>query len=311
MMKPLALVAVALASACSGKPDDSENVFPQWDAQLDAEVRDAFVGGPFPAAWRFECIHIHKLGEPTPSGDAPFQATVLNRLWQTDISKHRLNILIGVDSVVPETNVASIFIASGVGVDDATQCREATTDGTRFEGPVVPGAGSFVAERNQMPATTCIATAPAGTVSYGTVSAAVPSTDAIYIYAQNDKEVTFNCTPDEALPQAVPLRFVSADVTITEDTGEIAGELTACLTKSDISTLCSCIGDCTAEDVNDVLTTGNCAGCPRGAAPLGAQLNGLRSSPACEAKAGGEAYELKASFFGRRLPASPEVCGPD
>jgi hypothetical protein len=321
MKKSLATVAVtSLATclatclaACTGDPDDSENLFPQWDAQRDAAVRDAFVGGPFPAAWRFECIHIFKLGEPTPSGMPPFQATVLNRLWQTDVTDHRLNILIGIDAFNPETKQAEVFIGSGVGIDDATQCREPTTDGTRFEAPISLDTANHVAQHDPaQSAISCVVDAPAGTEAYGTVNVEVPSTDAIYIYAQNAKEIPFNCTPDPALPQAVPLRYVSADVTLTKDTGEISGELTACLTKADISQLCSCIGDCLATDKNDVVAEGAfCAGCPRGAAPLTAQLNGLISSPACTAKTGGaEAYELKASFFARRLPGQPEVCGP-
>jgi hypothetical protein len=159
-------------------------------------VRDAFVGGPFPAAWRFECIHIFKLGEPTPSGQPPFQATVLNRLWQTDVTDHRLNILIGIESFDPATSKAQVFIGSGIGVDDASQCREPTTDGTQFEAPLVLDTANHTAQHDPaQSAISCVIDAPAGTEAYGTVNVEVPSTDAIYIYAQNAKEIPFNCTP--------------------------------------------------------------------------------------------------------------------
>lgn len=302
----LALLTSSLG--CTGDPDESQNRFPHWDAQLDAAVRDAFVGGAFPAAYRFECININKLGEPLPSGKPPFQAEVLNRLWLTDITDHKLNILIGIESLDDTGSKAQVYIGSGIGLDDASQCREPTTDGTRFEAPISIGENRYLADgADTVPA--CTLDATADHKSFGTVAVDVPSTDAIYIYAQNDKNVTFNCTADPELPDAVPLRFVSAVVSVTEDTGALAGELTACLTKADILTLCSCIGDCTAESVDDVLMTGGCAGCPRGAAPLTAQLAGLRGSPRCNDLAGGEAYELKATFHGRRLPGTPEVCG--
>jgi len=311
MFKPWALFGgcalAAAATACTGNPDTSENLLPQWDAELDAAIRDAFVGGPFPAAWRFECININKLGEPTPSGAPPFQAAVLNRLWLSDIADHRLNILIGIDTL-DEANQANVYIGSGIGLDDASQCREPTTDGTRFQAPVEREASRFSAA-DPAAAGACAVPAEASVKAFGTVDVAVPSTSAIYIYAQNDREVYYNCTPDPALPQAVPLRYVSAVVSVSEDTGAISGELTACLLKSDILTLCSCIGDCLASDPTDVIADGQCGGCPRGAAPLTAQLNGLIGSPGCTDKAGGEAFELKATFNARRLPASPEICG--
>jgi hypothetical protein len=311
MKRLFAATALALVTptvGCTGDPDESTNLFAQWDAQRDAAVRDAFVGGAFPAAYRFECINIHKLGEPLDGGKLPFQATVLNRLWLTDITDHKLNILIGIDALEPDGSAAQVYIGSGVGLDDASQCREPTTDGTRFTAPIMLNSTRYKADgADTVPA--CTLDAAAGDQAFGTVAVDVPSTDAIYIYAQSEKQVTFNCTPDPELPNAVPLRYVSAVVTVTEDTGGLAGELTACLTKADIGTLCSCIGECTAESTEDVLTTGGCAGCPRGAAPLTAQLSGLRSSARCAELAGGDAYELKATFHARRLPGNPDVCG--
>lgn len=317
--------ACSLLSACKGDPDGSANELPpDWpdeiqDAGPEPE-RDQFMltgdggegdGGinPFPAAWRFECIHIHKLGEFLPNGAAPYQAAVLNRLWQTDIKDHKLNILIGIEGL-DANRKAEVYIGSGIGPDDANQCREPTTDGTRFTADIALGSATHVANREDTTAT-CMAEAPPGTPAYGTVDVQVPIDDQIYIYAQNSKQIPFNCTPEPELPNAVPLRYVSARVSITEDTGEIAGELTACLTKADISKLCSCIGDCyTAMSVDDLQTEGECAGCPKSATPLAGQLAGLITSPACEQHTGGaEAYELTASFFAHRLPSSPDVCG--
>ncbi len=322
----LLAVVGGLAFACSGNPDDAANTLPEWPAApADAsgppssphdafhppasDAGDAGDGGPslFPGAFRFECIHIHKLGELTAAGQQPFQAGVLNRLWSSDIRDHRLNILIGIDSLGADNN-AQVFIGSGIGIDDATQCREPTTDGTHFAAPIQKGKTQYVADPANA-ATSCTADPPAGSTAFGTLDVTVPSTDAIYIYAQNQKGVTFNCTPDPDLPQAVPLRQVRAVVTVADGGGDVAGELTACLTKADILTLCSCIGDCPATDTSDLQTEGTCGGCPKGAAPLTAQLAGLRATQDCVDRTGGEAYELKATFFAHRLPGQPDVCG--
>jgi hypothetical protein len=156
--------------------------------------------------------------------------------------------------------------------------------------------------------TECVADAPAGTAALGRLDVTVPGESPVYIYAQNEKGVYFNCTPDEALPNAVPLRQVRAQVSFDASAGRIAGRLTACLTQADIGSLCSCIGNCAARDLSDLTTDGPCTGCPRGAAPLTAQLAGLTPSPDCTQRNGGTAYELTAAFYADRLPDVPAVC---
>ncbi len=310
------------SSGCSGDPDESLNVLPDFRprpdlGQVDASGGTGGTGGSgggvdpgsmFPRGYRFECIHIDKLGENQPNGAPPIQAGLLNRLWVSDINKHRLNILIGIDSLDTASNIAQVYIGSGVGLDDATQCREPTTDGTRFDAELQPGVSTYVAAPPE-DSSTCALPAAAGTASFGTVDVQVPSTGAIFIYAQDEKGVYFNCTPDPVLPNAVPLREVRAAVTLTPDTGRLAGELTACLLQSDISKLCSCIGQCAASSPDDLIPAEDeCGGCPKGGIALSKQLMGIISSPDCEARTGGAAYELKASFHAIALPSAPEVC---
>ncbi|MSP73024.1 MAG: hypothetical protein EXR76_12840 [Myxococcales bacterium] len=308
------LAAILCSTACVGHPDGSPNILPTLpeagpvDLAPVPDLGDGGLPSLYPATYRFQCLHIHKLGEVAPDGTPPAQAGILNNLWQSDISRYRLNILIGIEAFDDVSNIARTFIASGVGLDDLLQCREPTTDSVRFDSPVEFGEPQFApAPMGEL--TTC-AIDGAGTEALGTTRVVVPAESAVYIYAQDENNTTFNCTPDEALPQAVPLRHVRADATISSDTGRLTGELKACLTASDIANLCSCIGACAAIGPDDVQPSGSCGGCPKGAIPLGVQLAGLRSSPACEALVGGDAYELVASFNAQRLPGVPEVCMP-
>lgn len=319
MKKRATLLALTLAAGCTGDPDTRPNVLPDFRPLPDQGRPDATGGGPgggavvppgpeFPQAYRFECIHIDKLGENQANGAPPIQAGVLNRLWVADINKHRLNILIGIDSVDTVTNQAQVFIGSGIGLDDASQCREPTTDGTRFPAALQPGTAVY-ATAPAADTTTCARPAAEGEAAYATVDVNVPSEGAIYIYAQDEKGVYFNCTPDEALPQAVPLRQVRARVTLTPSGDRIAGELTACLLESDIAQLCSCIGQCAATSLEDTIPADmECGGCPKGGIPLAKQLMGIISSPECEALTGGTAYELKATFNAVNLPGDPALC---
>jgi hypothetical protein len=82
MKKRATLLALTLAAGCTGDPDTRPNVLPDFRPLPDQGRPDATGGAPgggavvppgpeFPQAYRFECIHIDKLGENQPNGAPP------------------------------------------------------------------------------------------------------------------------------------------------------------------------------------------------------------------------------------------------
>ncbi len=328
-----------LGPACSpNELDDSLNALPQLEQGEDAgrdsgpEHRDQGPGpedlGPrgdvhdgglpqiaLPATYRFECIDVMRLGS---AGEEDFQTRLLETQWNLDIPDFKLNILFDFIEADAAAGTAKFQVRSGVGSAGDALCGEAQSDSPVFDAQLTTRRQEhrvhpdFRPDRGQ-----CVDTETAATESgaYGSILADLTRDDLLYIYAEDDplegqdEGIAFNCTADDQVPDAVPLRGARASVTVTPDGEQVIGVITGCLTHSEGSALCSCLGTCTGSTgPDDVQPDGDCAGCPKGGVPLTAMLVGVVSTPECTAAMGEEAYDMEIAFTARRLPNVPERC---
>ena len=267
-------------------------------------VDDSSGGGgmvEFPQTYRFDCIDIRIIGDGDGDGEADgtsFQGNVLQNAWTNDIAGYKLNILLTVAERDDAGGTAMIAVGSGVGTSTSDLCIEATTNnGATYMAGYEAGVGEWVGAD----AMTCSA-AEASTAG-GTYTFSLTPDDVIYVYAEDDDGTTFNCNPSGAFPDAVPVRAIEATVTVPDDAGPGYGELTGCLTEAEAGQLCSCLGVCAGD------SPAECAGCPMGARPLAALLDGVGPSNRCTTLMGENAFDLTLGFSTSPIPNEPVPCG--
>lgn len=146
--------------------------------------------------------------------------------------------------------------------------------------------------------------AAAGATSGGTYELVLGPTDVVYIYAQDDDGTTFNCTLDDALPDAVPVRAVQATLTASADGETMAGTLLGCLREDEAMALCSCLVSCNPGQGSEA-----CSGCPDGSVPLRELLSGVNPSKRCTDLVGANAFDIGLGFTASALPSVPTTCG--
>lgn len=312
-MRVLALVLVAPALAGCPADDDetgTTNVLPTQGATEESTsagtggmtmstttTADTTGGEPtFPTAYRFECIDIQVLGD---ADGTAFQASLLEDTWNSDIDDYKLNIVFEVASRDDAGGMAEVAIRSGIGTNQADLCSEPSSEtaiiDVQYDAATLWSASSADG--------TCSAPADAGAMSDGSYTMMLGPDVLVYIYAQDTDGTTFNCTADDALPDAVPVRAVEAEITALPD-GSAAGTLTGCLLGTEAEALCSCLGQCNPKLMNE-----NCGGCPDGSVPLRDLLSGINPSSRCSDLTGAEAYDITLGFSASALPAVPTTCG--
>lgn len=250
-----------------------------------------------PAAYRFECVDIQMLGD---ADDSVLQARLLEDTWASDIDDYKLNIIFEVASRDDAAMTAQVGIRSGIGSGAADMCAEATSQTELIPIDFDPAATLWEPSAAEGE---CSAMAASGATSGGSYNMVLGSDVVVYIYAQDVDGTTFNCTAD-ASPDAVPIRAVEAELTVSADGSAVAGTLTGCLLDSEATALCSCLGACNPEAPND-----DCAGCPTGSVPLKSLLQGIGTTKRCTDLTGVDAYDLTLGFSGLALPNIPMTCG--
>jgi hypothetical protein len=249
-----------------------------------------------PAAYRFECVDIQVLGD---ADGTAFQAGLLEDTWNSDIDNYKLNIIFEVMSREEAGGMAEVAIRSGIGTGPDDQCSEPSSETAVIDVQYDPASTLWGPSTDEG---TCSAMAAGGS-SDGSYTMMLPADTVVYIYAQDTDGTTFNCTADTALPDAVPVRAVEAEITVAND-GSAAGTLTGCLLGSEAQALCSCLGMCSPDLMNP-----DCAGCPNGSVPLQSLLSGINPSMRCSDLTGADAYDITLGFNATALPTVPMTCG--
>lgn len=312
-----ALVALLAAGCGSDDPEGTDsNVLPTQGATLDdsgssssptgASASEASAdttagtGGelPLPVAYRFECVDIQVLGD---ADGTAFQASLLEDTWSSDIDDYKLNIIFEVVSRDAAASSGEVAIRSGIGSGAADLCAEPTSASDVIA--VAYDASTALWAPSDAEGT-CSAPADAGTATTGSYTMTLGPDVLVYIYAQDTDGTTFNCTADAATPDAVPVRAVEAELTTSPDGTDVAGQLTGCLLSTEAAALCSCLGECNPETMNE-----NCGGCPDGSVPLQSLLQGINPSTRCTDLLGADAYDLTLGFSAKALPNVPTECG--
>ncbi len=294
-------------AACSNPTDDRVNIFPFTGVSADAtpDVVEEIIVDPTSESFLVDCIRIENLGNVGPEG---FQTQFLGRAWTADITARKLNIIFDVIGRNVGGGALTLQLHSGIGTSLSDMCNEPTSDSPIVEGSFVVDGGDKVPFPTPGDEDPCIVDKPGetglgdkGTVELGT-------DDRVFIYAEDDNGVPFNCTSDPT-PDAVPLRAIHFTITLTPDGTRAAGRLTGCLSLREATSLCSCIGKCAgANGPGDVQAEGPCEGCPLGGKPLSTQLAGVKPTPKCTALLGEDAFDLDANFSATRMPSKPLTC---
>ena len=298
----VALLTVSSASACSSD-DGTANVLPM-PLSTSGAGEDTGVGEfEIPRSYRFDCIDIQGIGD---ADGTVVQATVLENAWSNDITNYKLNIIMSVTERDEVAKTATVAIGSGVGTESSDLCNErgSVTD------PYVIGYDADVtAWQPSSERGTCSTMSAAADPHGGTYTIELGANDLIYIYAEDDDGTHFNCNPDEAVPNAVPIRALHAEVTANAAGSVLAGVLTGCLLETEAASLCSCVGACAADGPDDLQDDGVCAGCPKGSNPLRGLLGNIGNSDRCTNIMGESAFDLVIGFSAVALPTVPETCG--
>ncbi len=251
-------------------------------------------GESFPVAYRFDCVDIQVVGDV--DGTA-LTAQALENTWTADIMNHKLNMIFEI--VARGDSSAMAAIRSGVGTSDSDLCAEASSESPVVDVGYDPAASLYVASSTQGECSTAAAEEPSG----GSYSVMLGAADTVYIYAQDTDGTVFNCTADDATPDAVPVHALQAEVTVSPDGTALAGYLTGCLLRAEAELLCSCLGQCAGTP------TPACAGCPDGSRPLPVLLGGVNPSPNCTGILGADAFDLGMGFTASALPNALMTCG--
>jgi hypothetical protein len=309
------LLIAASVLACGGGDDGmaETNVLPTQGAteessgagtvgsmSMSTTEADSTDGEPhaIPVAYRFECIDIQVLGD---ADGTSFQANLLEDTWSGDIDDYKLNIMFEVQERDGSAGTARVGIRSGIGTGAGDLCSEPSSESDVIDVLYEPEAVLWAPSTE---AGTCSVPATAGTATDGSYTMTLGPDVLVYIYAQDTDGVTFNCTADDALPDAVPVRAVEAQLTTSADGSTVSGTLTGCLLQTEAMALCSCLGQCNPGMPNE-----NCGGCPDGSVPLRDLLIGIDPSQRCSDLTGTEAFDLTLGFNASALPAIPTQCG--
>lgn len=259
-------------------------------------------GDPTPVTYRFDCVDIQMVGD---ADGTVIQAQLLENTWGSDIDQFKLNIMLEAASRDAEAGEAMLGIRSGVGPESAALCAQPDTISdlipvTFIEGETRWGPSSAVGE----------CSIPASGTDGSSYEMELPPDQVVYIYAEDDDSTTFNCTPDAGIPDAVPIRAVTAEVSTDANEAVVWGTLNGCLLQAEAQALCSCLGVCSGSTgPDDVQTEGECAGCPVGGTPLAVLLGGVSPSENCSSLMGEPAFDLRIGFSGAALPHVPMPCG--
>ena len=279
----------------TGSDDDDDDDVGPGDGMptegMDTEGPDAF-----PRTYRFDCVDIQIVGDG--DGEA-FQAVVLENAWTADIRDTKLNILLTVVERDEEAGTARLQVTSGVGSSASDLCNEPGSVSEVFDAGYEPSVSSWTDARDEM----LCSKDGAGVSAAGTYELNLGPEQVVYVYAEDDDGTTFNCTPPDELPDAVPIRAVEARVTVDPDEQVGSGSLLGCLSVSEASGLCSCIGACIGEPHED------CGGCPDGSRPLSVLLEGINPSRRCTELLGEDAFDLQLGLVTEVLGYVPETCG--
>lgn len=268
----LALPLLALLPACANEVDDSPNTLPGDLAAQDATVADPDVGplpdGGGPTYYRFTLIDIRQLG--SQSQEQPgFQLQTLQRQWADDINKFILIIMLELDEAA-----GTLRVHSGSGTKNADLCIPAASSSEPFAITATDDGFSFSPD----PAVT------------------------FRIYAEADDGTQLNCTVDPEVFDAVPLNGVQGTGNLFEEGRNLNGVLTACLSRREADTLCSCLGGQCRGGQHP-----RCPGCPAGSAPLSALLGGITEQDECITRLGEPGYMIVAGYETERVP-TPTIC---
>ncbi|HET6581976.1 MAG TPA: hypothetical protein VFG69_00990, partial [Nannocystaceae bacterium] len=282
----------------SGSTDDTASATDSADS-MDTTPADSSGGGTtFPRAYRFECVEIQILGDA--DGDA-LQAQVLENTWNSDIDNYKLNIVFELVTRDDAAGTGTVGIRSGVGTNAGDLCSEPSSESEIVDVVYDPELTMWEPlDAGEV----CSGMAAAGAPSAGTYTMTLPADSVVYIYAQDTDGTTFNCTADPGTPDAVPVRAVEATLTASVDEQIVAGNLLGCLREDEAAALCSCLGMCTPELMNE-----NCGGCPDGSIPLQELLGDINPSQRCTDLLGSNAYDIGLGFTASLLPSVPTTCG--
>lgn len=306
----LPVPSLLLPAGCASD-DGSVNVLPtpstststgtNGDGSSDVGATDGQL--EFPQVYRFDCVDIQELGDADGS---VLQAKVLENTWASDIESYKLSILLEVMERDEAAGTATIGIRSGRGTGPEDLCNEPSSVTDPYMVGHDPNVGLWEpTSETSMCSVMSAGSAPRG----GSYIIDLGPQSLIYVYAEDDDGTRFNCTPDQSVPDAVPIRAVQAEVTADETGSSIAGVLTGCLLESEAMSLCSCLGACAAEGPDDVQVDGQCAGCPKGGSPLRDLLGGINNSQRCTDLMEATAFDLRVAFTAVALPSIPPTCG--
>lgn len=289
-----------MTAACGFKYEPTDNVLPAATGnESETETPpDVNADSLFPATFRIDCIDILQLGD-AEKGTGNFQITTLQDTWNSDIAEFRLSILLDLIEVDETAGTATTQIRSGVGFGWTDQCSEMSTDSAQVSAVYEAGVSAYAP---MVDAETNSCSAPdAAAVASGTLTIDTDKSNIVYIYAEDNDGVAFNCALD-GTPDAIPVKALQATVTLSEDGVTASGELLGCMTENDANQRCTCLGKCAGNDNPD------CPDCPGGSIKLGALLGGINATDACTARAGETAFDVRLRFTARRLGEVPNAC---
>jgi hypothetical protein len=280
-VKKFGLIGVlcVVIAACSGNPDTSENVLPDWQAveggdaniPLDADHSDGSGGGEwvFPATYRFTEIVIEQLGSQGPTD---ILTQILSIQWKSDIDDFMLSVLFRIDELNVEDGSIVLEVNSGVGADNGSLCVKSESKNGAVSGVYDEGSFTYFFEL-------------------------------VNIYTEDDDGTHFNCSLDAERPNGIPLRDCDGTGDLSADGTTVVGKLIGCMSKYDVDTTCTCLGKCDPEQVNE-----ECGDCPAGAGPLNQKLGDIQTTDICTERLGQPAYDLHVSFVAKRIEFTPGDC---
>ena len=140
----------------------------------------------------------------------------------------------------------------------------------------------------------------------GTLQLNFAPDEVVYIYAEDDNGVPFNCTSDTS-PDAVPLHAIEATFTLDESGQFAYGELTGCMVETEAEAICSCLNECTP--LSEDQKSEQCLACNEDAIPLRTLLGNLMPTQRCSDIMGVTAYDMKVAFAAARMSDIPGSCG--
>jgi len=270
----LYLLLIALG-ACTGNPDGTPNVLPDWVATPDAAdpgdltLADAANLEDLPAQYRFTTVNIQQLGS---EGEGGFLTLFLQLQWEADINGFKWNQVFSLGPSEAGGTEVGVQVLSAIGSDNENLCSlgdvNSDVDTTTFE----DGGVAFEFDR-------------------------------INIYTEDDEGNPFNCSADTTVGNMIPLQGISGTLSVSADWETVTGEFIGCLTEAHTLSLCSCIGDCVPGNAHP-----GCPGCPEGSAPLKESLGNIVITDTCTNLLGEPAFDLRATFVAKRLPSLISDC---